>query len=157
MNLLQSILKVFTREKPSKKIAFLDGDQSLPDIIDAYHKHLKNVETHLIRVNTGSKEPRILRNQNGFNKIYLNGYRTGKEVTDKFIGAYIQKAISEGYTDITVVSNDYDFIDVFKMAMQLNLKACSVTFRIIIMDATLNSTSPKVFKNHRRNIEIIKN
>lgn len=67
------------------------------------------------------------------NKIYLVGYSKGKEVVDKFIGAYIQKALSDGYTDITVVSSDYDFIDIFKMALVLNPTIDNnVSFRMII-------------------------
>jgi hypothetical protein len=123
--------KWFSR-KP-KQIAFLDGDNPLPGVIAAHAKHLKGVETHLVRAMTEkSGEPHILRNLTGINKIYLRGYTVGKEVTDKFIGAYIQKAIQDGYKEITVVSSDYDFIDIFKMAVLLNPEASNVSFRMII-------------------------
>jgi len=119
--------------KPTK-IAFLDGDNPLPCILDAYAKHLRGVETHLVRALRGEENPpKILaKSSEKINKIYLRGLTAGKEVTDKFIGAYIQKAINDGYKEITVVSMDYDFIDIFKMAIQLNPQATNVTFRIII-------------------------
>lgn len=121
-------------KKPLRKIAFLDGDQPLPGIIAAHQKYLKGVETHLVRLeNDGPKEPVLLRNvDKSINKIYLRGYTNGKEVVDKFIGAYIQKALSDGYSEITVVSSDYDFIDIFKMAVQLNPSSVGVTFRMIV-------------------------
>lgn len=121
-------------KKAPRKIAFLDGDQPIPGIIAAHQKYLKGVETHLVRLEHESRnEPILLRNiDKDINKIYLRGYTNGKEVVDKFIGAYIQKALSDGYTDITVVSSDYDFIDIFKMAVQLNPSAAAVTFRMVI-------------------------
>jgi hypothetical protein len=127
----------FKTAKPkAKSIAFLDGDQPLPGIIAAYDKYLKGTETHLVRTRgEGSGEPHILRGDFGFNKIYLTGYTARKEITDKFIGAYIQKAVSDGYTEITVVSSDYDFIDTFKMAVVLDSSAANVTFRMIIPHA----------------------
>ncbi len=82
-----------------------------------------------------AKPPRCLKDTPDINKIYLRGYTTGKEVADKFIGAYIQKSIHDGYNDITVVSSDYDFIDIFKMAMLLNPSAKNLTFRIIVPNA----------------------
>jgi hypothetical protein len=132
----------------AKSIAFLDGDNPLPGIIAAYDKYLKGTETHMVRAReTGSGEPRILRGEHGFNKIYLTGYTAGKEITDKFIGAYIQKAVSDGYTEITVVSSDYDFIDTFKMAVVLDPAAANVTFRMIIpatAQGRLNNLPDKV-------------
>jgi hypothetical protein len=140
--------------KPQRKIAFLDGDQPLPGILAAHQKYLLGIETHLVRLrgeNTG--EPRLLRKVTGINKIYLTGYSTGKEVTDKFISAYIQKALHDGCTDITVVSSDYDFIDVFKLAVQLNPTAFDVSFRLIVPTAIgrLGGLPEKML-----NIEIVK-
>lgn len=127
------------RKKAVKKIAFLDGDQSLPGIIAAYQKYLIGTETHLVRVlPPGHSAPRVLTNTPGLsdiNKIYLTGYTTGKEVVDKFIGAYIQKSLQDGYKHITVVSSDFDFIDIFKLAVVLNPQATDVTFRIIVPHA----------------------
>lgn len=135
MKTLFTALKAKFFPKTDRKIAFLDGDQPLPGIIAAYDTYLKGIETHLVRAKTpNSGEPHILRNVK-FNKIYLEGYTTRKEITDKFIGAYIQKALSDGYTHITVVSSDYDFIDTFKMAVMLNPSATNVAFRMIVPNA----------------------
>lgn len=144
--------KWFSR-KP-KQIAFLDGDNPLVGVIAAYQKYLLGIETHLVKAQSETaEEPRILRKQHTINKIYLRGYTTGKEVVDKFIGAYIQKAIQDGYQEITVVSSDYDFIDIFKMAIELNPEAVKVSFRMIIPNAQgrLND-----LPNHIRNISIIR-
>jgi len=127
-----NIFKFFSRK--TKKIAFLDGDNPLPYILSAHTKYLKGIETHLIRaLAPEDKEPKILKKtSDGINKIYLRGLTRGKEITDKFIGAYIQKAIHDGYTEITVISMDYDFIDIFKMAVILNPQATKVSFKIIV-------------------------
>lgn len=121
-----------------KKIAFIDGDQPLHQVLKAYNKYIANTgtETHLIRIKEEQhNEPKALRNVSGVNKIYLSGMTAKKEVTDKFIGAYIQRAVSEGYREITVISNDYDFIDIFKMAVQVDSAAAKVTFRMIMPKA----------------------
>jgi hypothetical protein len=135
--MLNKILSFFTGKcKQVRKIAFLDGDQPLAGILAAHHTHLQGVETHLVRLKPDSAgEPHLLRKRTDINKIYLSGYTTKKEVTDKFIGAYIQKAVQDGYDDITVVSSDYDFIDIFKMSVVLNPAASKITFRIIIPNA----------------------
>ena len=137
-----------------KRIAFLDGDQPLPGILHAYDTYLKGIETHLVRLKENDQnEPKILRKTTGINKIYLSGYTAGKEVTDKFIVAYIQKAVHDGYKDITVVSSDYDFIDAFKMSVQLNPSASNISFRMIIPDAI---GKLKECPNQISNIQIIK-
>jgi len=141
--------------KKDKKIAFLDGDQNIPSMLSAYDMYLKGIETHLVRVaSSKNSEPKILRKLDAnINKIYLMDYTVGKEITDKFIGAYIQKAVDDGYTHITVVSSDYDFIDIFKMAVILNPAAIDVSFRMIVPDAQgrLADVDSKVM-----NIEIVK-
>ena len=144
------------REKVIKSIAFLDGDQDLKSMVAAHSMYLKGIETHLVRVqDPKNNEPKVLRKVIGINKIYLvPEYKTGKEIVDKFIGAYIQKSVSEGYNHITVVSSDYDFIDIFKMALVLNPDiADDVTFRIIVPHpmGTLKRCPPKL-----RNIEVVR-
>lgn len=129
--MIAKFLSLFTRKV--RRIAFLDGDQALPGILAVHHKYLLGIETHLVRLTHATHaEPKCLRNVTGINKIYLSGYSTSKEVTDKFIGAYIQKAVQDGYTEVTVVSSDYDFIDIFKMAVVLNPSATSIKFRMIV-------------------------
>jgi hypothetical protein len=146
--------------KRERRIAFIDGDQSLPDVLRAHQKYIvgTNTETHLVRLITPQKdrdaEPRILRNLVGINKIYLGGFSTGKEVTDKFIGAYIQKAINDGYTHISVISSDYDFIDIFKLAIVLDERAKQLTFRMIV--PTKASKKLNEMPDRLLNIEIVR-
>ncbi len=140
----------------TKKIAFIDGDQNIPQALKAYEKYVANTgtETHFIKMKeTNHNEPKILRNVAGMNKIYLAGMTAKKEVTDKFIGAYIQRAVSEGYREITVISNDYDFIDMFKMAVQVDSAASKVTFRMIMPKAQGRAAN---LPEKLLNIEIIK-
>ena len=147
--------KLLTLFKRTRKIAFLDGDQPLPGILAAHQKYLLGTQTHLVRLRgENAGEPHILREVTGINKIYLTGYSTRKEVTDKFIGAYIQKALQDGFTDITVVSSDYDFIDVFKLAILLNPAASKVTFRLII--PSVKGAKLEALPEKLLNIEIVK-
>jgi hypothetical protein len=132
MKKIAALLKAFEK---TKKIAFIDGDQPIPTLLSAYTKYVANTgtESHFIKAKKSSEnEPKALRNNSDLNKIYLEDLSTGKEVVDKFIGAYIQKAVSEGYKEITVISSDYDFIDIFKMAVQLDPNAGQVLFKLIV-------------------------
>lgn len=128
-------VKIFSRifRKSQKRIVFIDGDQDIPVSIAAYNKYGKGSETHIVRqIFSNHEPPKALRNMSGPNMVFLRGYTSGKEIVDKFIGASIQKAIADGYTHITVVSSDYDFIDIFKMAAMIDPKASEVTFRMVI-------------------------
>lgn len=139
-----------------KKIAFIDGDQNVHQVLKAYEKYVANTgtETHFIQLKPeGHNEPKLLRNRSDFNKIYLAGMTAKKEVVDKFISAYIQRAVSEGYKEITVISSDYDFIDIFKMAVQVDPNASRVTFRMIIPKAQGRAAE---LPEKLLNIEIIK-
>ena len=152
--MLKRFLKLF--QKSQKRIVFIDGDQGIPNLISAYQKYVKGTgtETHLIRqIQGGVNPPRALRNMTELNPVYLHGYTSGKEIVDKFIGASIQKAISDGYIHITVISSDYDFIDIFKMAVMVDPSATNVSFRMIIPNPTgrLVDLGDKI-----ANIEIIK-
>ena len=153
------IFSKWFKPKAVKKIAFLDGDQGLPQIIEAYEKYLIGTETHLVRafsenIAAGNKEPKILRKLENVNKIYLSGYTARKEIVDKFIGAYIQKAIQNGYKHITVVSSDYDFIDIFKMAVILNPEMTDLTFRIIVPNGKGKMSN---LPDQIANIEVVQN
>ena len=122
---------------PIKRIAFMDGDQPMAGLVSAYNQYIANTntETHIVRLSNGGATPKNLKNFTGdghVNKVFLDGFKTGKEVVDKFIGAYIQRAISEGYTHISVISSDYDFIDIFKMAVKIDENAKNVSFHMIV-------------------------
>lgn len=152
--MLDKMIRMFKRPK-ERKIAFIDGDQAIDKALAAYDKYVANTgtETHFIRIKRDAeREPHVLRGRTDLNKIFLT-YSSGKEVVDKFIAGYIQRALSEGYTHITVISNDYDFIDIFKMAVQINDSATKVTFSLIAPNATgrLANLPPKV-----ANIDVIK-
>lgn len=153
LDMIKNLIKLF---KPRRKIAFIDGDQSIPESLAAYNEHVANTgtETYFIRLKDARHgEPRAMRKVEGINKIYLSGMTSKKEVVDKFISAYIQRAVSEGYSEITVISSDYDFIDIFKMAVQVDPRAMNITFRMIIPMARgrLENLPDKIM-----NIEIIK-
>lgn len=152
-----AFFKKFLRLKDQqKKIAFIDGDQDLHKVLETYQKYVANTntETHLVRLKREShNEPKILRKTKNINKIYLDGYTSKKEVVDKFIGAYIQKAVSDGYKEISVISSDYDFIDIFKMAVRIDPNATNILFKMIVPHAEgrLCDLPEKIL-----NIEIIK-
>lgn len=135
--MFDKIRKLFNKTPVVRKIAFIDGDQSIPLALAAYHKYVANTgtETHLIRaMPQGDNPPKTLRTDRSkdINKIYLRGFSVGKEVTDKYIAGMIQKAIHDGFTHITVISSDYDFIDIFKMAVQINPEAANFTFQMVV-------------------------
>lgn len=138
-----------------RKIAFIDGDQSIERALAAYDEYVANTgtETHFVKMApSGHNEPKAIRHRDDINRVYLQG-TAGKEVVDKFIAGYIQRAVTEGYTHITVISGDYDFIDIFKMAAQIDSAANNITFRMIIPKALGRlATLPAQIKN----IEIVK-
>ena len=57
----------------------------------------------------------ILRDEKGVAKARLTG-----------------DAANSVFRNVTVVSNDYDFIDIFKMAVMINEHASEVTFRMVV-------------------------
>ncbi len=130
---LFSLFKYTKKTKP--KLVLLDGDQPLLEILSAYTKHisqLSNCETYFIQLaDISSKGPKVLKYYPDINKIILRHFSPGKEIVDKFIFGYIQTAISNGYSDITIISSDYDFIDIFKMSNLLNHNK-TIKFSLII-------------------------
>ncbi len=138
-----------------RKIAFIDGDQNIENALAAYDRYVANTntETHFVKMAPAHhNEPKAVRHRDDLNRVYLE-FAPGKEVVDKFIAGYIQRAVSEGYTHITVISNDYDFIDIFKMSVKINQHANEVTFRIIaprpqgkLKDAPANIANIEVVK-----------
>lgn len=134
-------------EPAPRKIAFIDGDQDVIHNLGAYHKHIKGngYETHFITITTTPNKVKALAKEPKFNVINLGGMNlaSGKEVTDKYIAAYIQKAVADGYNDIIVVSNDYDFVDIFKMSAQL-CDMSKIHFKLIAPKATGKLVNCKV-------------
>lgn len=117
-----------------KKIAFIDGDQELFRNILAYDEHIKGrgYETHYVTFSSTPRKIEKMKTEkfNVVNLCSLNLSR-GKEITDKYIAAHIQKAVSDGYNDIIVVSSDYDFVDIFKMAAQI-CDMSKIHFKLIV-------------------------
>lgn len=134
MNVLQKFQQLFAKVPKEKRIAFIDGDQSLYHVLSSYHKHIKDTptETHFIKCGAYDSKPRRLKKYPEINEVYLSGFTAGKEITDKYIAAFINKAINDGFNHITVISSDYDFIDIFKMAVILDEKNINITFRMIM-------------------------
>ena len=122
-----------------KRIAFIDGDQPIPSLLSAYRKYIENTNTttFFVRVKDDRfKEPKSLKRFGPtLNRVFLSGFSKGKEITDKYIAAAIQKAITDGYTHITVVSSDYDFVHIFKLAVAVEPKAVDLTFRLLVPNA----------------------
>ena len=143
------------RGPKQKRIAFIDGDQDLSKLLDTYSKHIAgtNTETHFIKAGAYDCKPRKLNRYPEINTVYLSGFTNGKEITDKYIATFITKAINDGYNHITVISSDYDFIDIFKMAVILDDKASELVFRMVMpMMRGKVATMPRQIAN----IEIIK-
>ena len=154
-----SVIKNFFRSATqTKTVAYIDGDQDVPAAIDAYSKYIKGTtkEVYFVRAGSGN-DPKSLRRSPHYNeltKIRLKGFASKKEITDKYITALIQKAVTEGYGHITVVSSDYDFIDIFKMAMILNPQASNVTFRMIVPTKAVGKVA--TCETQQGNIEVIR-
>lgn len=125
-------------------------------LVRSLHTENTGTETHFVRA-TGHECTNITKRlrgvSNDINITYLMGYRTGKEVVDKFIAGYIHRAVAEGFDEITVVSSDYDFVDIFKMATQINTLSNDVTFKLIDPQSNPRIDS---LPNKIVNIEIIK-
>lgn len=143
--------KIFIKER---SIAFIDGDQDLNLSILIYNKYLQETKTIFIRqMPENANPPKKLKNLSKLNSIYLSGFSTKKEIVDKCIAIYIHKAIIEGYTNITVVSSDYDFVDIFKLMSVINHAYAHIKFKLIIPHP-LGKLS--VLPHNVQNIEIIK-
>lgn len=134
------------------ELVIIDGDQPLSQMIDATTQYVNPLshkcDIELIRMqNFKEKIPRILK-RFPYKVVLLKGFSPGKEVTDKFIAMRCQQALREGYSKITVISNDYDFIDIFKMLNVLN--NTNVKFTLVAPKASgrLSKT------NNKQNISI---
>lgn len=128
---------MFSFLKPKKKPIYLvDGDccstqtwllWQVVDIAEVYV--VVNVDD---AVNTNSKL-KPLRNNGLINEVKVGMFRAGKETVDKTIGMMAQKAICDGYTEINLVSLDYDFIEMARILGGLNHESVNDTVRINVI------------------------
>lgn len=136
----------------TRKIAFIDGDQFTNKNMSIYRTHIlkKGYECQFI---TASNIPKKVTKEKRINITRLHGFRAGKEATDKYISAYMQKSIGEGYNDILIVSSDYDFVDIFKMTAMLNTDAKTLKFTLVVPDS--GRWTPKQTE-HAKHVDIVR-
>lgn len=105
----------------SKTITFIDGDQANRELLNCYTKHIEPLdsEVHYVTVTPIPKAVNPIFHSDKVTLTELKGFFKGKESTDKYIAAHIIKSISQGFTKINVISNDYDFLDIFKMVVMI--------------------------------------
>lgn len=120
------------QQKPH--LIIIDGDQPLPGLFRAYKHYKPTIDLAEVHFVNCCSLPKLLKSYPEINGICLNMFSKGKEVSDKFISILIQSAITKGYNEITVISGDYDFIDIFGMC---NIVNCNnkVKFTLVIPKA----------------------
>lgn len=137
------MLNWFKLATKSKAVCFIDGDSNISGAIKAWEKYVKCQETIFVRYRKNEEaEPRSLRKENRFSITYLNNFEPGKENVDKYIAILIQKYISNNYDNIIVISEDYDFIDIFSMLVKINSDK-PLNFELIIPKAQGKLINPK--------------
>ena len=147
-------LPFFAKKQPSIKpqLIIMDGDQPIPELFRAYRNYIIPLgvyETHFVRFN--DSKPKILKHFPEIKCVYLTGFTSSKEVVDKYIFGLIQYSVDKGYSDIAVISSDYDFIDIFNMCNIINGNK-NVKFTLIIP----KPRGRLVQLNSNENIEVIK-
>lgn len=70
--------------------------------------------------------------------IMLQGYKPGKEATDKYIASLATKLILDGHKVLTIVSNDQDMVDIIRTIDSITKQ--NITVRLI----TVGSLHQKV-------------
>lgn len=106
--------------KSKKKLIIVDGDSCLRDTW-VYEDILGSSEVYIVRhTQEGFNQPKLIAKYPEIIDVPLIGYRTSKETVDKYIAMMIQKAVSDGYKDISVISRDCDMVDIGKMAIDSN-------------------------------------
>jgi hypothetical protein len=110
-----------------KSVLFVDGDMSLVQMDKILHEIEHNFdEICLVRLNQKDfNEPKIIRRivwefSDKINYFLVHEWRKGKESTDKFIIAAIQKAVMMNACHIAVLTSDFDFVDVYDIISQIN-------------------------------------
>lgn len=131
--------KVVRRKLETNHVVFIDGDQSPVESLRSYsvhtaNKNLADARVEFVLALKGiTRPPKKIRRHKAITVTALRDFKAGKEAVDKYIAIAAQKAIDEGYTKISVISSDYDFIDIFRM-LQLANKDCLVEFTLIAPD-----------------------
>lgn len=138
--------------KPKPLLILMDGDQSIPDLFRSYRKYIKNLDNYETRfIRYGGSFPKILKTFPEIQCTYLQYLSHSKEVVDKFIFGLIQTEISNGYTNIAIISSDYDFIDIFKMSNIINAHK-NIKFTLVVPKPRGRLSEI----NSNENIEVVK-
>lgn len=128
---LLSTFKGYLNDTPIKsdsdlgksKVVFYDGDAYIKGSTVGLMWRFKNenYECHMVRAGSCPKDIGRSHVSKWLKFHSCEGYRTGKEATDKYIIALAQKRISQGGVDrIIFISDDRDFMDMLKMLRQIN-------------------------------------
>lgn len=117
--MLKNILNFFSKQE-KKRLFIVDGDGCTPHTW-VYEDVLGTSEVYVVRhTQSYFGKPKILDAYPEIIDVPLTGYRTSKETVDKYIGLMIQKAVSDDYCDINIVSRDCDMIDMARMLIDIN-------------------------------------
>lgn len=143
----------FGNKKKHRPLYLIDGD-SVCNETWVYDDVLGTSEVVFVRMKEPTHQgPSVIRDRPEVTPVYLSTkeYRPGKEVADKFIGILLQKAVTDGYREINIVSRDADMIDTARMV--INLNEFPVKTRINIIMPMLNKPakgidySPSILEN----------
>ena len=115
MNLLKKFKSLLDRRGPDS-VLFVDGDMPMGEALDILRVVGDDYDLIcLYRINVSNPKRLYAYMENMPTQkieIYsIDVYSKGKETTDKYIMASIQKYISNGLRDIGLVTGDFDFLD----------------------------------------------
>ena len=122
---------------PYSRLIIFDGDQSINPIMKVHDKIISKIPKDKVRIEfvkmhyIGESPPKILKKFPHINFVPLSGFSAKKEVVDKWIGIRIQQAIDAGCQQISVVSSDFDFVDIFRMILMMNPTKKNLNFTLI--------------------------
>lgn len=151
----------FSFASTKKKLFIIDGDCCLYDTW-AYESVLGNSEAYFVFIKSEiANLPKELLRYPELVPVPLLGYRTSKETVDKYIAMLLQKAIVDGYTDINIVSKDFDMLDIVDMAIDINSPEKFVRINVIMPNITNGiaksaDLGQKVSHNFEKNVYLVK-
>ena len=122
----------FLKPKSVKKpLVLIDGDSlaTSPFIVDLLKPTMETYWFQAVKNNMAM--PKFVKNAEFIYTVALAGCRTGKEAVDKYIGMVLTKAIIDGYTEIYIVSQDYDFIEIARMAAHIVEPKTKVSIKVV--------------------------